>query len=241
VCCTACIEGSEDEEEDVASAASHVSTSTNTLESQNSTCLQGGRNGGKRRKAAPPPGAFVPGAFGNGALDRKSARLEAMDAEELLEEKRDFFESPLPRDGTRWAHEWPHGAQRVLESRIVRKRFPPFGTFIGKVVGAAFSDSNGSLFQVLYDDGDREHLDWNELRRVLVPDAERDLSLLEYEETLSRPRPRQRRDLEVEASEYLPRLGCHFSLPPGHVACHLHEKLRLAGENPYDTGPAMSD
>ena len=35
--------------------------------------------------------------------------------------------------------------------------------------------------------------------------------------------------------------GCHLSLPPGRVACHRHESLRLAGVHPLDVGPALSD
>ena len=53
--------------------------------------------------------------------------------------------------------------------------------------------------------------------------------------------PIKQRDMRAEAAEYLPRQCCHHSLPPGKVACRLHEALRLAGTVPFDTGPASSD
>lgn len=51
----------------------------------------------------------------------------------------------------------------------------------------------------------------------------------------------RQRDTRAEAEAYLPRQGCHRSLPPGKVACRVHEELRLSGTIPYDTGPAHSD
>ena len=56
-----------------------------------------------------------------------------------------------------------------------------------------------------------------------------------------RGRPQQRRQLKQESASYLPRQACHMSLPPGKVACHLHEALRLSGLVAGDQGPAASD
>ena len=54
-------------------------------------------------------------------------------------------------------------------------------------------------------------------------------------------RPKRPRNIEDEAEAYLPRQGCHYSLPPGKVACHLHEALRLSGIVEADPGPELSD
>ena len=53
--------------------------------------------------------------------------------------------------------------------------------------------------------------------------------------------PIKTRDLQGESAEYLPRQRCHLSLPPGKVACHLHEQIRLSGTVLLDTGPEKSD
>ena len=45
----------------------------------------------------------------------------------------------------------------------------------------------------------------------------------------------------ADVAACLARQGCHMSLPPGKVACHLHEAMRLSGLVPYDTGPLASD
>lgn len=57
----------------------------------------------------------------------------------------------------------------------------------------------------------------------------------------TRGRPLVPRDRDLEAADYLPRQACHFSLPPGEVACHLHKALRLSGTVLHDEGPAPSD
>ena len=52
----------------------------------------------------------------------------------------------------------------------------------------------------------------------------------------------KKRDLQSESAQYLPRQRCHLSLPPGKVACHLHEALRLSDAFiEIDSGPAPSD
>jgi len=48
-------------------------------------------------------------------------------------------------------------------------------------------------------------------------------------------RPHRKRNLDKEATEYIPRQGCHLSLPPGRLACHRHEAQRLAGTEKDDT------
>ena len=76
-----------------------------------------------------------------------------------------------------------------------------------------------------------------------MPHPPRDGELIELVTQFSRSshRPKKKRDLDEEADKYLPRQGCHYSLPPGKVACHLHEQLRLSKCVPYDPGPAPSD
>ena len=54
-------------------------------------------------------------------------------------------------------------------------------------------------------------------------------------------RRKRMRNKEEEAEAYLPRLGCHYSLPEGKVACRLHEELRLSGLVENDPGPDVSD
>jgi hypothetical protein len=53
------------------------------------------------------------------------------------------------------------------------------------------------------------------------------------------------RDIEKELCDYVPRVGCHNSLPPGRVACHLHECGRMHDalwrSVECDPGPAASD
>jgi hypothetical protein len=53
------------------------------------------------------------------------------------------------------------------------------------------------------------------------------------------------RDIQKELGDYVPRAGCHNSLPPGRVACHLHECGRVRGalrrSVQCDPGPAASD
>ena len=123
----------------------------------------------------------------------------------------------------------------------MRKRFPPWGCTVGKVVGYV-----GHWFQVIYEDGGYEQLSWYELRQILVPDAALDAALAAVDDfdglCRTSQRRRQPRDLDQEAADYVPRMGCHHSLPPGHVACHLHEAMRLSGEYAWiDPGPEKSD
>jgi len=54
-------------------------------------------------------------------------------------------------------------------------------------------------------------------------------------------RRKRKRDLDDECAVYLPRLGCHRSLPPDSIACKEHLKLRLSGKCSYDQGPEISD
>ena len=103
-----------------------------------------------------------------------------------------------------------------------------------------------SLFlQVFYEDGYKELVGWHELRQILVPHKayDKEITALEKEGYASRASNRRQRvrDMDKEAEEYLPRNGCHYSLPVGKVACHLHEALRLSGLYPHDKGPLASD
>jgi len=66
-------------------------------------------------------------------------------------------------------------------------------------------------------------------------------SALPTDESGRTQRPKKKRDLDEEAADYVPRQNCHLSLPVGKVACHLHEALRIARIEPYDTGVAVSD
>jgi len=185
-------------------------------------------------------------------VERESERLQAMTYDELYAEKRAWIESPpisvreeFPTRST-WGKDWSRKIEKALNGRLVRKRYVMSGlahaTNFGRVVGC-----EGHWFEVLYEDGYYEAMSWHDLGRVLVPHATRDAELarLEQEETeglvRSSRREKKPRDLEAEVEAYLPRQGCHHSLPVGAVACHLHEELRLSGLVPNDPGPEKSD
>jgi hypothetical protein len=148
-------------------------------------------------------------------------------------------------NGNKVSKEWSKPVERVLRGRLVRKRRESGGVgvvYVGKVVGC----ESGRLFQIAYDDETLEERTWYDLRPLLVPWPERDEELNEVMskcEAIVRASGRRRkaRDLDEECEQYLPRLGCHFSLPPGKIACHLHEEARRAGNEPFDCGPAVSD
>ena len=185
-------------------------------------------------------------------VETESERLQAMSYEELYAEKRAWIESPptsvreeFPTRST-WGKDWSRKIEKALNGRLVRKRYVMSGlahaTNFGRVVGC-----EGHWFEVLYEDGYYEALSWHDLSRVLVPHATRDAELarLEQEETeglvRSSRREKKQRDLDAEVEAYLPRQGCHHSLPVGAVACHLHEELRMSGLVPNDPGPEVSD
>ena len=190
-------------------------------------------------------------------IERDSDRLHSMSYDELVAEKREWLESaPLHPTVEAWGTDWTPRIAAALRGRIVRKRYVmslatvlsesvtsiAHATNFGRVVGCA-----DHWFQVLYEDGYNEALSWHDLSRVLVPHASRDLELaaLEQEETeglvRASRRPKRKRDMNVECEAYLPRQGCHHSLPPDKVACHLHEALRLSGLVENDPGPEKSD
>lgn len=54
-------------------------------------------------------------------------------------------------------------------------------------------------------------------------------------------RRRSQRHLQHESTHYIPRGGCHNSLPVGRVACIKHEALRLSGILEDDPGAIASD
>lgn len=185
-------------------------------------------------------------------VERESDRLHAMSYEELYAEKREWIESPPISEREEhptksdWGKDWSRKIEKALGGRLVRKRYVMSGlahaTNFGRVVGC-----EGHWFQVLYEDGYYESLSWHDLSRVMVPHATRDAELLrlEQEETeglvRSSRRAPKKRDLAAEVEQYLPRQGCHHSLPVGAVACHLHEELRLSGLVANDPGPEVSD
>ena len=109
--------------------------------------------------------------------------------------------------------------------------------------------------QVVYENTHFESRSWHDLRSLLVAHTALDAALgqllrdseADSIEALLRQldgharRAVKKRDLDEECEQYLPREGCHHSLPPDRVACRLHEALRLSGTCVYDAGPALSD
>lgn len=185
-------------------------------------------------------------------VECESDRLQSMTYDELYAEKREWIESApvsvreeFPTRST-WGKDWSRKIEKALSGRLVRKRYLMGGlahaTNFGRVVGC-----EAHWFEVLYEDGYYESMSWHDLSRVLVPHATRDVELvrLEQEETeglvRSSRRAPKKRDLAAEVEQYLPRQGCHLSLPVGKVACHLHEELRLSGLVVNDPGPEVSD
>ena len=193
-------------------------------------------------------------------IERDSQRLLSLDYDALVEEKRTWLAAPAihPTEGQRWGTDWPPRVAATLRGRPVRKRYllsdalftkggPVYATNIGRVVGCELGAGGTAFFELLYEDGFKEELGWHELRQTLVPHPQYDAELTALEQSglagvaRSSNRRKRVRDKEAEAEAYLPRLGCHYSLPEGKVACRLHEELRLSGLVENDPGPDVSD
>lgn len=179
-------------------------------------------------------------------IKREGERLTRMSYEQLVEDRSDFLGEPAEHpSGEAWGNDWPAELAVVLRNAPVRKRHEVAGRTMvtcGKVVGCV-----DHFFQIVYENTHFESRSWHDLRNLLVAHPSLDGALGELlsrdEGYLARAsrRPKKKRDLDEEDERFLPREGCHHSLPPDKVACHLHEELRLSGLVPYDTGPAVSD
>ena len=196
---------------------------------------------------------FSDEASRDAALHAESERIEieakelmAMSYEALVARQKDWLcAPPIHPTGGRWGADWEPKVAAALRDRPIRKRYVLAGNVravnIGRVVGCV-----DHWFEVLYVDEFHEKLSWHELRQAIVPNK-RDAELRELEEAgyesvcRASRREHKLRDKQSEADAYLPRLGCHCSLPPGKVACHLHEALRLSGLVVGDPGPLASD
>ena len=180
------------------------------------------------------------------AIEKESRRLRSLSYAEIVLDKRDFLSAPAvhPRGGS-WGTDWSDRVANTLRDWPVRNTFTlnsTVATNFGRVVGCT-----DFYFEVLYEDGFTESLGYRDLRPLLVMQPSKDAVLQELEkgaaDELNRTsrRPARPRDMMAEAEAYLPRLGCHISLPIGKVACHLHEAIRQAGVLKSDPGPLASD
>lgn len=182
-------------------------------------------------------------------IERESDELEAMCYDDLVALKRAWLHAPPPppRNGGKWGTDWNPKVALALRDQPVLKRYvlgdSTRAINFGRVVGCT-----DHFFQVLFEDGyEPGIMNWHELKQILVREPTRDAALKALEEEgLAGMRAMRRkaryRDYDDEAAAYLPRNGCHYSLPPGKVACHIHEALRLSGLYAHnDPGPAASD
>jgi hypothetical protein len=175
-------------------------------------------------------------------IQREGERLAAMSYEQLLADRAEFLaEQPKHPSGEQWGNDWTPELARALRNAPVRRRHEVSGHSMltcGKVVGCT-----DHFFQIVYENTHFELRAWHDLRMLLVPHPALEMTLRELMGYLSRTtrRLKKKRDLDEECEQYLPREGCHYSLPVGKVACHLHEELRMSGLVPYDSGPALSD
>ena len=175
-------------------------------------------------------------------IEREGQRLSQMTYEQMLDDRAEFLAvEPKHPSGEKWGDDWPPALAAALRNAPVRKRHEVAGHSMltcGKVVGCT-----DHFFQIVYENTHFESRAWHDLRTLLVPHPALHSTLSEAAGYLARAtrRPKKKRDLDEECEKFLPREGCHYSLPPGKVACHLHEKIRLSGLVPYDMGPAPSD
>jgi hypothetical protein len=173
--------------------------------------------------------------------------------EDLMAAKGEWLRGTPPArpNGLQWGTEWPSEVAQALMERFVRH--PRWGgdgdseasaeavCVFGRVAGC-----NAGVFEISYEDGTEGRLSWTQLRELLVPMRARDYRLDTLERRATAPPSRARRsavmrDIRREATAYLPRQGCHLSLPVGRVACKRHEEARLSGLYPEDRGPEGSD
>lgn len=180
-------------------------------------------------------------------IAKEDEHLNSLNYEKFMQEKRAFMSKPVVHpQGRRWGEDWPARVSAALRDAPVRSRYlldncvPT--TNVGRVVGCI-----DHTFQIAYEDGYRELLPWIQLKEMLVPLPRRDVVLAQMEErgelarTSARHRPSRKPKVET-VDDYVPRLGCHYSLPPGKVACHVHEQLRLSRLfEEADSGPLPSD
>lgn len=183
-------------------------------------------------------------------IEQQATRLLSMSYSQLVAEKHSWLCTPPvhPDDGQQWGDDWTKMVEAALRDRLVLKRYLLGGSChavnVGRVVGSVEHS-----FEVLFEDGYHESLNWHELRPVLVPHASRDAELSALESDAggvgicrASNRPRRVRDKAADVEAYVPRLACHHSLPVGKVGCHLHESMRLSGLfEAVDPGPAASD
>jgi len=178
-------------------------------------------------------------------MQEDGMQLLSMDYDEVVADRAEFLAEQIEHpDNGEWGDDWPPELAAALRDRPLRKRHT-WGehTLVtcGKVVGCT-----ERWFQIAYEDDHTELRSWHDVRQLLVPHPERDRALTVLAASLegfsrSSHRRHKKRDLDEECDAYLPRLGCHHSLPPNKVACRLHESLRLSGLVRHDTGPAESD